>query len=41
MLRKPVNFIINNLAVADLLRAIEPDSVSIPSNAAGYIFQGQ
>jgi len=41
VLREPINFIVTNLAVADLLRAIECGVMTIPSNATGYIFLGK
>jgi len=41
VLREPINFIVTNLAVADLLRAIECGVMTISSNATGYIFLGK
>jgi len=40
-LRKPINYIITNLALADFARSIESGIMGISSNAAGYVFMGK
>jgi len=40
-MRKPINYIITNLALADFARSIESGIMGISSNAAGYIYLGK
>jgi len=40
-MRKPINYIITNLALADFARSLETGMMATPSNAVGYIYLGK